>query len=224
VSYDPDYIVAHYGYSMGATVSYSGWLYWGTIHLSNSMPKRLHAHCVAQICFGPPQTPEEEQELAESVHRTGSVWRGRNLESPDREIEVLYGESELPACCTPDGHFEPRPTGWTPVYGPSGFGNRNNEYIWRMAVFDGRLYIGTYDGSVFRGLTDEAGGDLWRFDNPDSAAINENYQGLGDRFNYGIRALEGLDDGSALIVGMANPFNLRPGGGWELRRLSEPNP
>jgi hypothetical protein len=33
--------------------------------------------------------------------------------------------------------------------------------------------------------------------------------------------MDALDDSSALVVGMANPFNLRPGGGWELRRLKE---
>src|SRR4030095_1953302 len=31
-TYDPDYIVARYGYSMGATANFDGWQYWGTIH------------------------------------------------------------------------------------------------------------------------------------------------------------------------------------------------
>ena len=68
--------------------------------------------------------------------------------------------------------------------------------------------------------TPDRGGDLWRFDSADSAAVAENITGLGDPGNYGIRGLISLDDGTALIVGMTNPFNLRPGGGWELRRLS----
>lgn len=220
-SYDPDTIVARYGYSMGAEVSFDGWLYWGTIHLSDTPANHIHERCHAPFCFGPPQTPEEEQELAQGVHRTTSIWRGRNLESPDREIQLLYGETQLPACCDVDGHFVSTPTGWTPLYGPSGFGNRNNEYTWQMAVFDGHLFIGTYDASTLK-QTPEGGGDLWRFDSSNSAAVNENYRGLGDTYNYGIRALAALDDGSALIVGMANPFNLRVGGGWELRSLSEP--
>jgi hypothetical protein len=33
-----------------------------------------------------------------------------------------------------------------------------------------------------------------------------------------------LEDHSGLIVGMANPFNLATGGGWELRRLKEGAP
>jgi hypothetical protein len=36
--------------------------------------------------------------------------------------------------------------------------------------------------------------------------------------------MHGLDDESALIIGTANPFNLSPGGGWELRRLKEATP
>jgi len=218
--YDPDPIVAQFGYSGGAVIDFDGWVYWGTIHLSNSRAKTVHMSCTFPICFGPPQTPEEEEELATSIHRTGSVWRGRNLESPDREIQLLYGESELPVVNPQTGHFEPKSTGWTPLYGHSGFDNENNEYIWQMAVFNGHLFVGTYDASIFQ-QTPDAGGDLWRFDSSDSPAVNEDYQGLGDRFNYGIRAMDALDDSSALVVGMANPFNLRPGGGWELRRLKE---
>ena len=56
----------------------------------------------------------------------------------------------------------------------------------------------------------------------DSPAVNENYSGLGDRYNYGIRILYPLEDGSGLIAGMANPFNLAPGGGWELCLLRQP--
>jgi hypothetical protein len=116
------------------------------------------------------------------------------------------------------------PTGWTPLYGPSGFGNRANEYIWQMAVFDNRLFIGTYDASVLQGELLESGGDLWRFDSSVSPAVNEDFSGLGDILNYGIRAMSPLEDHSGLIVGMANPFNLATGGGWELRRLKEGAP
>ena len=96
--------------------------------------------------------------------------------------------------------------------------------IWQMAVLDNRLYIGTYDASIGRQDPVEAGADLWRFDSHDAPAVNEDYKGLGDRLNYGIRSMIALDDQSGLILGMANPFNLKPGGGWELRRLSEPPP
>ncbi len=222
LQYDPDRIVGQFGYSGGAVESYDGWLYWGTIHLQNSGAIRVHQTCTQPFCFGPATTPEAQQALANGVYRSASLWRGRNLENPrTREIQLLYGESELPACTAP-GTFTMQPTGWTPLYGASGFGNRANEYIWQMAVFDNRLFIGTYDASILQGVLVGAGADLWRIDSSLSPAVNENYNGLGDPLNYGIRALAPLDDGSGVIAGMANPFNLAPGGGWELRRLSEP--
>jgi hypothetical protein len=222
--YDPDPIVSRFGYAGGAVQYFDGWLYWGTIHLQNSKAYGIHETCTAPYCFGTPADDAEEQALSAGVYRTTSVWRGRNLEDPaTREVQLLYGESQLPACCSAPKTFEMRSTGWTPLYGPSGFGNPANEYTWQMAVFGGRLFVGTYDASILQGSApaSQYGADLWRFDSSGSPAVNENSIGLGDRLNYGIRALQPLDDGSGIIVGMANPFNLAPGGGWELRLLKE---
>ena len=223
--YDPDLIMARFGYSGGAVQYFDGWLYWGTIHLQNSKALSIHENCSRSYCFGMPANLQEAQQLAQGIYRSTSFWRGRNLEDPGtREIQLLYGESELPAVVAPKT-FETKPTGWTPLYGPSGFGNPSNEYTWQMAVFDGRLYIGTFDAAVLQSDTsDQYGADLWRIDSSDSPAVNEDYSGLGDRYNYGIRILYPLDDGSGVIAGMANPFNLAAGGGWELRLLKEGAP
>jgi hypothetical protein len=222
--YDPDPIVSRFGYAGGAVQYFDGWLYWGTIHLQNSKAYGIHETCTKPYCYGMPANEEEEAQLSAGVYRTTSVWRGRNLEDPaTREVQLLYGESQLPACCSAPKTFEMRSTGWTPLYGPSGFGNPGNEYTWQMAVQDGHLFVGTYDASILQGSAPaiQYGADLWRFDSSDSPAVNENYAGLGDRLNYGIRILHPLDDGSGLIAGMANPFNLAPGGGWELRLLKQ---
>ena len=223
--YDPDVIMSRFGYSGGAVQYFDGWLYWGTIHLQNSKALSIHENCSRSYCFGMPANLQEAQQLAQGIYRSTSFWRGRNLEDPGtREIQLLYGESELPAVVAPKT-FETKPTGWTPLYGPSGFGNPSNEYTWQMAVFDGRLYIGTFDAAVLQSDTsDQYGADLWRIDSSDSPAVNEDYSGLGDRYNYGIRILYPLDDGSGVIAGMANPFNLAAGGGWELRLLKEGAP
>ena len=224
VQYDPDPITARYGYSGGAVEYYDGWLYWGTIHLQNAPTLSIHENCTYSFCFGMPDNDDELKALQDGVYRSTSLWRGRNLEDPStREIQLVYGESELPACCSAPKTFAMTPTGWTPLYGPSGFGNRGNEYTWTMAVFDGHLFIGTYDASGLQGraAAAEAGADLWRIDSSDSPAVNENYSGLGDINNYGIRILHPLDDGSGVIAGMADAFNLVPGGGWELRLLKE---
>lgn len=220
--YDPDTVTAHFGYSGGAVAQYGEWLYWGTIHLEGNAAMQFHQKCTASYCFGVPANSQEMNALKAGVKRSTSVWRGRNLENPNtREIQLLYGESELPACCSAPKTFATTPTGWTPLYGPSGFGNQNNQYTWRMAVYNGRLYIGTYDTSGTSGDPVNAGADLWRFDNSDSPAVNESYNGLGNSLNSGIRALQSLEDGSGLILGTSNGFNLSPLGGWELMLLKE---
>jgi hypothetical protein len=218
--YEPDRIVAARGYLGGAVHSYGDWLYWGTLQPSNALVQRVHKNCTYPYCFGMPANPEEEQALEQGTFRTATLWRGRNLENAaTREIQLLYGETELPACHTPHS-FEMTPTGWTPVYGSSGFDSKRNNYIWQMEIFDGRLFVGTFDSSPVG--TPDYGADLWRFDSADAAAVNENFRGLGDVNNYGIRSMQALGDGSGLIVGMVNPSNLAVGGGWELRRLKEP--
>ena len=223
--YDPDKVTGRFGYSGGAIAQYEGWLYWGTIHLGGNAAMGVHQKCTASYCFGAPANDAEMQALKDGVYRSTSLWRGRNLEDPGtREIQLLYGEAELPACCVEAKTFAMTSTGWTPLYGRSGFGNPNNEYTWRMAVFGGHLYIGTYDTSALQGAWMEAGADLWRFDTPDSPAVNQDHTGLGNRLNSGIRALEPLDDGSGLIVGTSNGFNLSPNGGWELILLKENPP
>ena len=223
--YDPDMVTGRFGYSGGAIAQYDGWLYWGTIHLGGNAAIGVHENCTESFCFGVPANSQELKQLKDGVYRSTSLWRGRNLENPGaREIQLLYGESELPACCTTPKTFAMTPTGWTPLYGPSGFGNPNNEYTWRMAVFNGHLFIGTYDTSALERAWAEAGADLWRFDSSDSPAVNESFTGLGNQLNSGIRALEPLDDGSGLIVGTSNSFNLSPNGGWELILLKESPP
>jgi hypothetical protein len=172
-------------------------------------------------------SPREQRALNDGVYRSTSFWRGRNLENPrTREIQLLYGESQLPVCCSAPKTFGLQPTGWTPLYGPSGFGNPGNEYTWTLAVYDGHLFIGTYDASILQGppAEQEDGADLWRIDSSDSPAVNEDYAGLGDSLNYGIRILHPLHDGSGVVAGMANPANLAPGGGWELLLLKEGSP
>jgi len=227
LQYDPDPVVSRYGYSIGAIKQFDGWVYWGTIHNQNSMALTIEQTCTKPFCFGVPANPREQRALNDGVYRSTSLWRGRNLEDPrTREIQLLYGESQLPVCCASAKTFGMQPTGWTPLYGPSGYGNRGNEYTWTMAVFDGHLFIGTYDASILQGSSseEEYGADLWRIDSSDSPAVNEDYSGLGDFRNYGIRALHALDDGSGVVAGMANPANLAPGGGWELRLLKEGSP
>lgn len=210
-NYDPDYITS-YAYAGGSLYQYDGWLYWGTMN----MPGRgayLHQQCAyPRICFGQPQSPEEEATLSAGTARSTSIWRARNLEGTSPEIQLLYGESELPKFNPVTRTFDltPNPGGYVPLYGTSGFGNRYNTYTWEMQVANGRLFVGTLD------LT---GADLWRFDSSNLPAMREDGFGLGDYRNYGIRTMEVSADGNTLYCGMASYANLGLDAGWELHEL-----
>ncbi len=67
------------------------------------------------------------------------------------------------------------------------------------------------------------GADMWRFDSTMLPAVPQTLNGFGNYLNYGFRTM--LNTNGSLIVGTANPMNLRTGpsqpeGGWELWSLS----
>lgn len=90
-----------------------------------------------------------------------------------------------------------------------GLGWGLNAHMWRQAVYDSRLYIGTFDMStIFKDwpligalLSPEMGGDLWTTaDGVFYSLINET--GFEDRFNFGFRGLQTTPFG--LFAGTAN--------------------
>jgi hypothetical protein len=240
--YEPDEAIA-YSYFGGALHSYGGDLYWGTI---NFPLVSLGAHVLLRGLDVAQDLPEILAALLPS-HRTISIHRGRHFDHPRRKkIEVLYGERELFAWENGRWALQRNATG-PPRYGHSGFGNLFNAYTWTMGVYDGQLYVGTFDWSFLVGrvarLLAEAlgvprdeildrlpfaatvGADLWRFPNRRSPAIPESLGGVGNNANYGIRTMLAREE--ALYLGTANPMNLLtdpadalPEGGWELLALS----
>ncbi|MCU1272887.1 MAG: hypothetical protein JWO48_318 [Bryobacterales bacterium] len=92
-----------------------------------------------------------------------------------------------------------------------GFSWFMNAHIWRMEVFDNRLYVGTFDGStVLRNLPRTAkflgpqlGFDLWWTE--DGTHFSQvDHQGFGDKFNFGARNLKATDYG--LFLGTTNYY------------------
>ena len=85
-----------------------------------------------------------------------------------------------------------------------------NEHMWRMVVFDSRLYVGTFDASVLyrfdKGATaweDEFGFDLWW--TQDGTYFSQvDQQGFENGYNFGVRSL--LSTPVGLFLGTANPF------------------
>ncbi|BCL12451.1 hypothetical protein [Micromonospora sagamiensis] len=236
--YEPDPVVAE-TYGLGGLASYGGHLYWGTMHVPL---KATQAHARRYTPTGGKPDPV----AVPNTQRTASLFRAGGFDpececEDNASVELLYGQSKLPAFdpAANDGAGEWRltPTGYTPRFGAAGFGNGYNNYIWKMVVAGGSLYVGTMDWSYLGresgggitaalGTADASsyGADLWAFDNPNEPARPVDTTGLGNYLNYGIRTM--VADDSSIYLGMANPMNLRtdeqddvPEGGWELIRL-----
>jgi len=233
MKYETDRVTAA-TYGGGGVASFGGYLYWGTMHVPVKATK-VHQNLYPQT------TDEAKVEQVINTQRAISVFRGKDLGLPTQQIELLYGETELPTYSPATSSWSMVSNGLTPLYGKSGFGNPFNNYTWRMAVAGGRLYVGTMDWSyLVQDLIDQApglqasaidpdgyGGDLWVFPSTSSPAEAVSVDGLGNYLNYGIRNM--VPDGNDLYLGMANPMNLRtdpaddvPEGGWELIKLTAP--
>jgi len=227
--YEPDRIMSA-TYGGGGIAAYDGYLYWGTMHVP------LKATKVYQNRY-PQSTDEGKKEQVIDTQRAISIWRGKDLGTPDAKIELLYGETALPAYTATTNSWSTVSTGWTPLYGRSGFDFPYNNYTWRMTVVDGKLFVGTMDWSYIvqdlvaqgagssadaaaaKAISDPAnlgataidpaayGGDLWMFPSAAEKALPISTTGLGNYLNYGIRNM--VVDGDGLYIGMANPMNLR---------------
>jgi hypothetical protein len=120
--------------------------------------------------------------------------------NPDDTWDLIAGQSRS----TPAGN-KPALSGLG-----AGFGWVLNQHMWRMEVFNGTLYVGTYDvGTELRkfpigsSIDSAFGFDFWASSNGiDFYPID--YRGFGDKFNYGVRSLKATPYG--LFIGTANPF------------------
>ena len=236
-AYDPDRVTG-FRTGGGALASYEGKVYFGTMH----------------VPFLAAQTAQEAFDLASAdllrtalgTHRSIALFE---VDFPNGEphVSMIVGEKYLPAydaaakgytIAYDDAHA----TGFIPRWAPSGFGNFFNTYTWAMTVFEGQVFVGTFDWSQLArveletmllgsdlvlqehkaallealgpGLPRE-GADLIRFTG--SSIVAESVDGFGNNRNYGVRNM--LTDGSTLWIGTANPMNLDPLGGWELIEL-----
>jgi hypothetical protein len=222
--YEPDPVTAG-TYEGGAIVYWNGALYFGTMQPVGQAAARHDAK------YGQPQTYQQYTNIFQSTYRALSIWQIQNADTKTPIISLLYGEPDLLAWNTTTNTFQSASTGFTPLYGPSGFGNLYNVYAWTGAVFQNRLFFGTEDWSYVQSVDGQPtaapgpyppssiyGADLWRFDTL-APALAESTNGLGNYLNYGIRSMNVSPDGQDFVLGTANPFNIAPEGGWELRLL-----
>ena len=232
--YEPDPAVAT-SYAGGALHSFGGYLYWGTINV----PFASYQAWVA--VHGTPPTQEQAAEVVAFTFRPAVLFRSPGFDTGTPHVDLLYGATQLYAYTPPPGGgpegtwaLTPNkmPAGSTsPLYGVSGINNTFNIYIWSMAVWQNKLWVGTLDWSWLLAQMAEIiplpppppvlhGADLFYFNDANSAAVAEDRNGLGNVTSYGIRNL--LPSGDSMYVGMANSANLLgdpenpPNGGWEL--------
>jgi hypothetical protein len=238
--YKPDPVTAA-TYGGGALASYGGFLYWGTMHVPTAA---LLAHAAV---YGPPADATEYLLTALATHRAVSIFRGRDFAATP-QVELLYGNSLLPAYLGGQWVLAFNKMLAMPKYGLAGFNNFFNNYTWSMQVYGGQLFVGTMDwsylfadilinvlhGAGLKAVDDDVfklhlppnffGADLVRFPNVHHGAVPVSVAGVGNFTNYGIRNMLGDD---ALYIGTANPMNLLtrphdllPQGGWELIGLN----
>jgi hypothetical protein len=229
--YEPDKVIA-VTYGGGGIASYDGYLYWGTMHVPMKATK------VEQNLY-PQTTQEAQQTQVINTQRAISIWRGKDLGTPDAKVELVYGETALPAYNPVTASWSTVSTGWTPLYGKSGFGMPYNNYTWRMTVVDNKLFVGTMDWSyIVHDIANQASAsgqselstEMKQMSDPSTAgakAIDPTLYG-GDLWMFSSNtapataiSTDGLGnylnygirnmvpDGSGLYIGMANPMNLR---------------
>jgi hypothetical protein len=233
--YEPDPVTAG-TYLGGAIASFDGQLVWGTMHAP------LVAGILHYFVYG---TDPLSDEVVQGTHRPTAVFSARKLEGAEPRIRVLYGSTELPAYApgTGWGHA-PNKANQVAKFGQAGFDNPFNLYTWTMGVTDRGLYVGTQDfnyvasklaaisldgtdiplSSIVEQIagTQENprlayGADLMKFKSMQKPAVAVSRSGVGNFANYGVRTMVAEPD--RLYLGTANPMNLLPEGGWELRRL-----
>jgi hypothetical protein len=225
--YEPDPLQAAL-YGGGDLESFDGYLYWGTMHVP------LLGALAHMLYYQAP--PDQLLTTVMGTWRAISVFRGRNFGTPNQEIELVYGNEELPACIPYQGPPTPKCLWLTapnrmpnpvPLMGLSGLGNMFNNYTWDMEVHNGQLFIGTMDWSY---LLDKllaqfavsvtgsppardlqlpeyvSGADLFRL--ASSSANHAVPEDISGVGNWSNYGVRNMVSDDFLYLGMANPMNL----------------
>jgi len=217
--YEPDPVTAT-AYAGGAIAHWNGALYFGTMNLVKG------GFDAWEKVYGPPTNQQQYVAVFQNTYRAISIWAIQNPTTTPT-VQLLYGESALPKYDPSTNTFVSTPTGFTPLDGPSGFGNLYNGHTWSATVFQNRLFFGTMDWSYLQSVdgapppapgviqpSSDYGADLWRFHS--GPAVAEDINGLGDFLNTGFRNMIVSPDGQDFFLGTANQGNLTPKAGWQL--------
>jgi hypothetical protein len=219
---------------VGGMKSFKGRLYWGMLSITWANP--FYAKKAYKI------SDDDQQAYLNAViatMRATTLFSATDFSTPN-DVEMLYGESELPKYNYAEKKWEivPNASSYVPKWGRSGYGNLFNNYTWAMEEYDGKLYIGTMDwqniivpflssfnsyksvANVFNYLLKKEtyGYDLIVLKDNDTEPTMLTYNGFNNDAAYGIRNL--LKYGNNLYIGTANPLNLHSKGGWQLMSIN----
>lgn len=236
--YDKNAISSNITYTAGMKV-WKGKLYWGTFAAAYIIPGLLPKFGYDDL------TDSKALAFVLGQLRQTSFWR---IDEND-EIELLYGESELPRwdrMTQFDQYGRPVgpdtwtlvSNGFTPKYGRAGYGQPFTAYSWTIEEYHGDLYVGTMNMnnlvggvlsesnglpmsllSLLKVREDDYGFELVRFQDPEVEPEYITRNGFGNGTAYGIRNFTVCGDD--LFIGSASPLNLKQYGGCHLFRLHE---
>jgi len=245
-NYDPDPIVAA-TIGMGALTEFQGQLYFGTM----VYPMEGTFNWLNYYDTGHNLSQADLAAAVVSTFRSATLFRGTGFTTGNPTIQLLYGQAKFSTWTGTPGsttgswvltNNRMATPGTAPLYGYSGFNNVYNNYIWTMANFNNKLYVGTMNWGypaadagvlILQQSWGQAklfinalippstyGAALYSFSNNTSPATAVSTNGIGNYLNYGIRTL--IANGTtSLLLGTANPMNLSqlsgaPPGGWQL--------
>jgi hypothetical protein len=182
-----------------------------------------------------------------NAERAISILELDNAGQSDQKVRLLYGDAKVPVFNTTTKRWERKDNNLhqTPKFGPAGFGNRMNAYSWMWQQYKGSLYMSTFDASslaqsamqplnpalmqlspvtlaLLQPVLDLnhkilGGGDVWRFDDPNTPAVPETLNGFGQPTSHGVRGWGAFPEKNKLYAGMATWANLKEG--WRVNQL-----
>jgi len=212
----------------GAVAAHDGWLYWSTM-----TPPGTQA---AAFSFMYPNAPSDYGFLGS--YRPTAMFRGKMLDSKSPQIQLVYGNANLPkyvetgtttGCKYTDTDCQwtiiPNNMGGVPgLYGHAGYNNPFNSYTWWMSAYNGELFIGTFDWTYLltESIFDQYAGQIppgvieaaRQFEGADLLRIHSSNDpayavSLDGVGNFSNYGVRNmLQLGSQLYIGTANPFNL----------------
>ncbi len=238
LTYEPGIVTAA-SIGGGDLASYGGWLFWGLMQVPFTgfiaHALILEPDLLEPTCFdADPTFPSNDCETrfsaaSTNTNRATSVFRGKNLTSFKKKIELLYGEKDYFVYLPNQGWItQPNRMFQTPKFGASGIGtsadpdggNPSAYYSWTAKVWNNKLWWGVFDAT--NPLLPEGGADLWFFDGNDASEFqNAFFNGGINTRTWGVRTMVADD---CLYLGMANGYSLSPVGGWEILKLFPTDP